>query len=432
MDDNMAQKLISLVNRIGADRNDSDEARLKKVLLVCSAFMLIPAGATWGVVYLALGERAAGVIGLGYAVVSPLSIVLFALTRRYRLFLFIQLALILLAPWLFMIALGGFINSSAVVLWSMVCPLGALLFDEPRYTPRWFLAFLAIILLSGFLEPHLQNADPLSPKLITVFFVMNVGGVSSIVFILLYYFVSQKNLFQERSEKLLLNILPKEIADALRSEDSTIADYYAGASILFADVVNFTPLSAQMAPVDVVGLLNEVFSYFDTLVEKYRLEKIKTIGDCYMVAAGVPRPRPDHAYALAQMALDIQAYVSGREFRGKQLTFRIGINSGPVVAGVIGQKKFIYDLWGDAVNTASRMESHGVGGKIQITRATYELVKNDFFCEPCGAIEVKGKGEMEVWHVLGKRRESLSPREVAAAAAAPARYDVGQVSVAPG
>jgi len=428
MDDNLARKLISLVNRIGADQYDSDEARLKKVLLVYSAFMLMPAGATWGAVYLALGEREAGVIGLGYAVISPLSIALFALMRRYRLFLFVQLALILLAPWLFMIALGGLINSSAVVLWSMVCPLGALLFDEPRYTPRWFLAFLCILLLSGFLEPYLQDANPLSPALITFFFVMNIGGVLSIVFILLYYFVSQKNLFQERSEKLLLNILPKEIADALKGEDSTIADYYAGASILFADVVNFTPLSAQMAPVDVVGLLNEVFSYFDTLVEKYRLEKIKTIGDCYMVAAGVPRPRPDHAYALAQMALDIQTYVGGREFRGKRLTFRIGINSGPVVAGVIGQKKFIYDLWGDAVNTASRMESHGVGGKIQITRATYELVKNDFVCEPCGTVNVKGKGEMEVWHVLSRRRESLSPRE----AAAPARYDVGQVSVAPG
>jgi guanylate cyclase len=174
-------------------------------------------------------------------------------------------------------------------------------------------------------------------------------------------------------------------------------------SILFADVVNFTPMSALMTPVELVELLNEVFSYFDTLVDKYRLEKIKTIGDCYMVAAGVPRSRSDHAHVLTHMALEVQAYFSGREFWGRQLAFRIGINSGPVVAGVIGHRKFIYDLWGDAVNTASRMESHGVGGQIQITQATYELIKNDFICEPRDLVNVKGKGEMEVWHVVGQK-----------------------------
>jgi adenylate cyclase len=133
------------------------------------------------------------------------------------------------------------------------------------------------------------------------------------------------------------------------------------------------------------------------------LEKIKTIGDCYMAAAGVPRHRPDHALILTQLALDIRDYASQHEFRGQRLTFRIGLNSGPVVAGVIGRKKFIYDLWGDAVNTASRMESHGVGGFVQITEATYELIKNDFICESRGRVDVKGKGEMNVWYVLEKR-----------------------------
>ncbi len=161
-----------------------------------------------------------------------------------------------------------------------------------------------------------------------------------------------------------------------------------------------------MTPTEIVELLNEVFSHFDTLVDKYGLEKIKTIGDCYMVAAGVPRPRADHAQALTRMALEMRDYVSGREFHGRRLAFRIGLNSGPVVAGVIGRKKFIYDLWGDAVNTASRMESHGQGGIIQITRATYELVKDEFVCEPRGTMNVKGKGEMEVWFVTGERRHS--------------------------
>jgi guanylate cyclase len=220
---------------------------------------------------------------------------------------------------------------------------------------------------------------------------------------MVYYFVGQKNVFQEKSEALLLNILPKEIVAILKDAPRTIADHFEGASILFADVVNFTPLSATMAPTEIVELLNEVFSHFDTLVDKYGLEKIKTIGDCYMVAAGVPRPRADHAQALTRMALEMRDYVSGREFHGRKLAFRIGLNSGPVVAGVIGRKKFIYDLWGDAVNTASRMESHGQSGIIQITRATYELVKDEFTCEPHGTMNVKGKGEMEVWLVISAR-----------------------------
>lgn len=206
-----------------------------------------------------------------------------------------------------------------------------------------------------------------------------------------------------KSEALLRNILPEEIAASLKDRNQTIADLFEEASVLFADIVNFTPMSAGMRPVEVVNLLNEVFSGFDALVEQYNLEKIKTIGDCYMVAAGVPRPNADHAYVLTQLALDMQSYVAQHEFRGHVLSFRIGLNSGPLVAGVIGRKKFIYDLWGDAVNTASRMESHGKANRIQITRSTYELVRDRFVCEPQGTIDVKGKGQMEIWHVLGAR-----------------------------
>jgi guanylate cyclase len=159
-----------------------------------------------------------------------------------------------------------------------------------------------------------------------------------------------------------------------------------------------------MMPAEIVELLNEVFSYFDILIERYDLEKIKTIGDCYMVAAGVPRHRPDHAHALARLGLDILKYVEGRTFgNGKRVDLRIGINSGPVVAGVIARKKFIYDLWGDAVNVASRMEFHGAGGVIQITTNTHELIKDDFVCEPRGIITVKGNGEMPVWRVVAEK-----------------------------
>jgi len=397
------KEVFAWVARIGADPNDDDDIRLRKSLLVICAFLFMFAGAAWGLMYNLFREPLAGAIPLSYAIISLLSIIHFGLTRRYYFFRFSQLILILLLPFFLMLTLGGFVNGSAVVLWALICPLGALLFDGPSRAPRWFLAFVSLVVLSGFLQPYVGFANNLSSELVIFFFIINLIGVGSLVFLMVFYFVGQKNVFQEKSETLLLNILPKEIVAILKNEPRTIADHFEGASILFADVVNFTPLSVTMTPIELVELLNEVFSYFDSLVEKYRLEKIKTIGDCYMVASGVPRPRVDHAQVLTHMALEMRDYVSQHEFRGCKLAFRIGLNSGPVVAGVIGRKKFIYDLWGDAVNTASRMESHGQGGIIQITRATYELVKDDFVCEPRGMVNVKGKGEMEVWFVTGQR-----------------------------
>jgi len=397
------KKVFAWVARTGADPNDEDDIKLQKSLLVICAFLFIFAGAAWGLMYILLGEMLAGMIPLSYSAISLLSIFHFGLTRRYYFFRFSQLVLILLLPFLLMITLGGFVNGSAVILWALICPLGALLFDEHSHAPGWFLAFLGLVVLSGFLQPYVGSANNLSSGMVIFFFAINLIGVGSVVFLMFYYFVGQKNIFQEKSETLLLNILPKEIVDILKNEPRTIADHFEGASVLFADVVNFTPLSATMTPRELVELLNEVFTYFDLLVEKYGLEKIKTIGDCYMVASGVPRPRPDHAQALTRMALEMRDYVSQHEFQGRKLTFRIGLNSGPMVAGVIGRKKFIYDLWGDAVNTASRMESHGHEGIIQITRGTYELIKNDFTCESRGTVNVKGKGEMEVWFVTGQR-----------------------------
>ena len=234
---------------------------------------------------------------------------------------------------------------------------------------------------------------------------MNVSIVSTIVFVLLYYFVRERNTFQYQSDNLLLNILPKSIAETLKISPHSIAEQYNNASILFADLVDFTPMSARLSPRELVDILNEVFTCIDNLAEEYGLEKIKTIGDCYMAASGVPEPRSDHAHVLTRMALDMLEYMKIHEFNGHKLVFRIGINSGPLVAGVIGSSKFSYDLWGDTVNTASRMESHGVGGTIQVARSTYELIRDDFECEARGCIHVKGKGEMEAWQVIGVKRQ---------------------------
>jgi guanylate cyclase len=172
-------------------------------------------------------------------------------------------------------------------------------------------------------------------------------------------------------------------------------------------MVGFTPLSAEMTPEEMVELLNTIYSFYDSLTEKYGLEKIRTIGDNYMVASGVPRPKPDHAQALARMALEMRDYFkdAGR-LAVEGLNFRIGINSGPLVAGVIGYKKFQYDIWGPTVNTASRMESQGLPGKVQITQDTYELLKDEFVCEPRGTLEVKGVGQVQTWFLVGERHSA--------------------------
>lgn len=213
---------------------------------------------------------------------------------------------------------------------------------------------------------------------------------------------------QEKSEKLLLNILPGPIAARLKQEETTIAEDFANVSVLFADIVGFTSLSASMSPIALVDLLNQIFSAFDRLCERHSLEKIKTIGDAYMVVGGLPTPMANHAEAIAHMALDMQTEIIRFNVKNnKAFSIRIGIHSGPVVAGVIGLKKFIYDLWGDTVNLASRMESHGLAGRIQVSETTYELLKNNFFLKRRGTIQVKGKGEIITYFLVARKIESL-------------------------
>lgn len=202
---------------------------------------------------------------------------------------------------------------------------------------------------------------------------------------------------QERSERLLLNILPAPIADRLMRAPEVIADRFACVTVLFADIVGFTELAAGCDPGSLVTTLNRIFSAFDELAAEHGLEKIKTVGDAYMAVGGLPEPRPDHAEAAAAMALAMRRAVC--ELTGGQLQLRIGLHSGPVVAGVIGRRKFSYDLWGDTVNIASRMESHGVPGAIQLSEATYRLLVGRFVCTPRGTISLKGRGPMTTWYL---------------------------------
>ncbi|NER34822.1 MAG: response regulator [Oscillatoria sp. SIO1A7] len=217
-------------------------------------------------------------------------------------------------------------------------------------------------------------------------------------------FLQQLQEEQEKSERLLLNILPKPIADRLMSGELTIADSFQEVTVLFADIVGFSQMSSDLSPAELVELLNEIFSAFDELASEYRLEKIKTIGDAYMVVGGLPTPRPDHAQAIANMALDMLE--ASRQFHkpnGEKISMRIGISTGPVEAGVIGIKKFSYDLWGDTVNTASRMESHGIPERIQVSETTYDLLESQYLFEERGSIKVKGKGQMTTYLLLGRK-----------------------------
>lgn len=387
---------------IGSEPGDDSDLALKKRLMVLLSIGVVPAALIWAAIYFVAGAGVAGLVPAAYCVIAPLNTAIFATTHRLGFYRFSQLLVILVLPFLLMLSLGGYRQSSAVIIWSALAPLAALVLGDLRGTIGWIAGFVVLLAASAALQPYLTPA-PLSESFVLVFFALNLATVIGIAFALLYHVVAQRNFYAERSERLLLNILPREISEALKVEHHTIAAQHDNASILFADVVGFTPMAATMTPLELVDLLNEVFQCFDVLVERYDLEKIKTIGDCYMVAAGVPRPRPDHARALVQLALDMRDAVASQTFGGRRLSFRIGINSGPVVAGVIGRKKFIYDLWGDAVNIASRMESQGTGGAIQITPTTYGLVRDAFDCEPHGRVAMKGRGEVDVWHVRGRR-----------------------------
>jgi len=410
-------RVTARLRLVGADPRDDDDLRARKALLVLISVLILPVAALWGALYLAFGSPV-GVVPLVYFAILLGAIAVFSRTRDFPRLLRVGQVDILLAPTLSMIPLGGFLAAGGVGLWGILAPLAALVFSEVRSAARWLVGYLVVFLGSGIAGEVLGAIPPPLPDWFTsTMLALNIAVGGIIMFTLLAVFAGQRRdalaaLRQEqaKSEALLLNILPRSIASKLKAQTRPIADQFGAASILFADVVDFTPWSERLAPADVVGFLDHLFSHFDELAERHGLEKIKTIGDCYMAAAGVPTPRHDHARALALMALDMLEAMRSDDGVGQLgLELRVGINSGPVVAGVIGRKRFLYDLWGDAVNTASRMESHGAPGRIQITRATYELVADEFECEPRGTIAVKGKGAVEVWYLLGPRGAGRNP-----------------------
>jgi adenylate cyclase len=332
------------------------------------------------------GKPWAAVLDLTAALSSVLLLVVLALKPdRFPWIVDAGLFLILAEVLAGTIIFGGLVPSELVILFGFLVVIGALIVLSIKAAFLWSLAYGVTLVLAVVLP---ERIEPLyvvkgSPAGIAGTI---VGVVGFFVFPSMAYFVRQRDQFQKESDDLLHAILPDEIAKRLKSDRTMIADDHESASVLFADVVGFTPMSATMSPPELVGLLNAVFTTFDGFVEELGLEKIKTVGDEYMVAAGVPHGRSDHAHAIAELALRIRDHTERHRFHGHDISLRIGINSGPVVAGI----------------TASRMESEGVAGSIQVTPGTYELIRDEFVCEPRGVISVKGKGDMNTYILVSR------------------------------
>jgi guanylate cyclase len=399
--------LFRRVTSLGFAPEDTDEEKTQKSILSLMSFFGFWAALFMGIHDVVTRLPTKGILMFVYAALTVLGFIHFSRTKNFPFFRFCQLFLILILPFLGQFLHGGFSRAGASMIWALGCPFGAALVYSSRQATAWFLGFLSLLALSGLLENRV-TALPLFARYhaIPLFYVFHIGGIAIVLFIIVQYFVYRLRQEQDRSEKLLLNVLPSSIAQRLKREGETIAEGFAQVTILFADLVGFTTLSASREPEEIVRVLNRVFSEFDLLTEKFGLEKIKTIGDCYMAVCGLPQPRVDHAQAVADFAREMQNRLQELNQKlGIELHVRIGINSGPVVAGVIGLRKFIYDLWGDTVNVASRMESAGIPDEIQVSESTYLLLKDGFVLKERGLIDIKGKGQMRTF--LLRERRSL-------------------------
>lgn len=341
---------------------------------------------------------------------------------NFDLFRYSQLALFLFAPFAVQWSIGNFITASGASLWGLLAPIGALLFFGPKESIAWFIAYLFLTALSGFFDYFLADSIATTAPKVAVrtsvfFFALNFAAISSIVYLLLRFAVQEKakaqaNLEathqllqeeQERSERLLLNILPGPIAERLKHDKQTIADGFADITVMFVDIVNFTRVAEGLTPQQVFAMLNRIFSSFDELAEQFGVEKIKTIGDAYMVAGGLNNEPGNYSKSIAELAIAMRDLLH-KDFtiNDMHLNVRIGIGTGPIVAGVLGKKKFIYDLWGDTVNIASRITSEGVPGMIQVDETTYRRLSDTFIFNEPQMIYLKGKGDTTVYRLIGQ------------------------------
>jgi class 3 adenylate cyclase len=408
------------------NESDSDELRLRKTLLIFASGLMNMAAIVWLAIYWALGLKLPTTIPLAYQLLSAIILIVYLKTRSFDFFRVTQLSLFLFAPFVIQWSIGSFVNSSGIVLLALLAPVGAMVVYGPRESIPWFVAYVVFTALSGAFDYFLASGEMsgVPMRTVAVFFVLNFTILSSIVYLLLRYFVQQKDTFQielsrqheliqleqRKSEQLLTTILPPHIAARLKNDQATIADGFADVTVMFADIVGFTTMAEELTPKEVVSFLNEVFTRFDELAEKHRVDKIKTIGDAYMVAGGVSGDDTQYVSAVAEMALEMLELTRSSDImRRYNVSFHVGIATGPVIAGVIGAKRFIYDLWGDTVNVASRITAEAPAGEIYVDKTTYRRLGNRYaFSEPQD-LTFKGKGKMTVYQLLARRApEELS------------------------
>lgn len=401
---------LSVFDRAIRESSTDEDEQLGNALLVRTPLWIANVSVIWWMGFFILGKPWSAIIPLSYQIITYVSLAALVRTRNFRFFRTMHLTLILLLPAMLQWSLGGFVNSGAMIIWAFATVLGAQIFGASAVP--WATGFVVLTVGSGLADPWLSaRIEPLPSWAIVAYFVVNVAFVAMMTFAGFRFFVRQRDRARaeleterQRSERLLLNILPEPIADRLKAGESTIADRVEGVTVLFADLVGFTPLSAGMGPDRVVSLLNDIFTTLDDLAELHGLEKIKTVGDEYMVVGGLPTAKADHIEATAAFALDVLEAVSAKPGAPQM---RIGMQTGPVIAGVIGSTKFAYDLWGDTVNTASRMESHGVPGRIQVTSTVRDALVDSFLFEDRGPVEIKGKGLMDTYFLVGRVTQSI-------------------------
>jgi class 3 adenylate cyclase len=410
---------------------DSEQEKLNKTLAIFASGLMGFGAMLWLAIYWAMGIKFSATVPLTYLGISAGSLGLYLWKRNFVLFRFIQVSLFLFVPFIMQWSIGSYVSSSGVMLWALLAPVGVMIFQGPRESLPWFFAYIVMTGISGFFDYYLGDGvqQGVTMQSVAVFFSLNFAAVSTIVYLLISYFVNQRDKLQARvdeqykllqeeqqkSERLLLNILPGPIAQRLKEQHATIADGFSDVTVMFADIINFTRLSEEMPPKFMVTLLNEVFSHFDLLAEKHGLEKIKTIGDAYMVAGGLdehhrapgaPVTDRDYCSAICGMATEMRDFMETLSgIRRARLQIHVGIGTGPVVAGVIGMKKFIYDLWGDTVNIASRVTEQAGPSTILVDATTYRRVRNNYDFDGPQSIHVKGKGEMVVYRLLGRKTQ---------------------------
>ena len=400
------------------ERGLSPEEKLAGDMLVFSTALMMVASMLWLAIYWSFGQRFSTLIPLIFLLASLCTIVFFLKTRKLPVFCLMQLALFLFTPFALQWTMGNFVNSSGVSLWALLAPVGAIVILGTRESVPWFVAYIFMTAMSGMFDFVLWDSKQFDQRTVAVFFVLNFVSISAMVYVLLWYFSREKtklleaidaqsqavSLEKDLSDRLLLNILPAPIAIRLKRQETNIADGHADVTVMFADIVNFTHMSEEMSPNETVHLLNDIFSEFDTLAEKYGIEKIKTIGDAYMAAGGLRSVNTQYVDAMADMALQMQAFVSRYTApNGEKMSLRVGLATGAVVAGVIGRRKFSYDLWGDTVNVAARMSSEAQPGLTQVDAVTYRRLHNRYIFDEMQQIHVKGKGQMQVYNLLGPR-----------------------------